>query len=39
MLDSQLDTLEPPARDERALVCDIAQSPDAIVDALVSRTK
>ena len=37
MLDSQLDTLEPPSRDERALVCDIAQSPDAIVDALVSR--
>ena len=39
MLDSQLDTLEPPSRDEHALVCDVAQSPEAIVDALVSRTK
>jgi gluconokinase len=38
LLDSQLATLEPPAPDERAWVCDIRESPDAIVANLVKRT-
>ena len=37
LLDSQLATLEVPSADERALVCDVAESPDAIVDTLLSR--
>ena len=38
LLDSQLATLEPPAPDERAWVCDIRESPEAIVANLVKRT-
>lgn len=38
LLDSQLATLEAPAADERAWVCDIRESPDAIVANLVKRT-
>jgi gluconokinase len=37
MLDSQLATLEAPSPDEDAWVFDVADSPDAIVDALVRR--
>ena len=37
LLDSQMATLEEPAPDERAWVCDIADPPDAIVAALVKR--
>ena len=38
LLESQLTTLEPPAPDERAWVCDIRQPPEAIVADLVKRT-
>lgn len=38
LLESQLDTLEPPADDEDAWVCDIARSPEVIVADLVART-
>jgi gluconokinase len=34
LLDSQLEVLEEPHRDERALVVDIDASPDALVDAI-----
>jgi gluconokinase len=37
LLDSQFAALEEPSPDEDAWVCDIAQSPDAIVAALVDR--
>src|SRR5882762_8925631 len=37
MLDSQLATLEAPAADESAWVCDIRESPEAIVANLVKR--
>jgi gluconokinase len=37
MLDSQLATLEAPSPEEHAWVCDAAEPPDAIVDALASR--
>jgi gluconokinase len=37
LLDSQLAALEEPAADERAWVCDIRESPQQIVDALVAR--
>jgi len=37
LLDSQLDTLEEPAADERAWVCDVAAPPEEIVAALVAR--
>jgi carbohydrate kinase (thermoresistant glucokinase family) len=36
LLDSQLTTLETPSPDEHALVCDVAESPETIVAALVS---
>ncbi len=36
LLDSQLATLEEPAPDEHAWVCDVVQSPEAIVDALLA---
>ncbi|MCY7379227.1 MAG: gluconokinase [Gemmatimonadaceae bacterium] len=39
LLESQLDTLEPPADDEDAWVYDIARSPEAIVSDLVARTR
>jgi gluconokinase len=39
LLDSQLATLEPPAADEGAWVCDIGEPPDAIVAALVARSR
>ena len=39
LLDSQLATLEEPAGDEDAWVCDIARSPEAIVADLVARTR
>jgi gluconokinase len=38
LLESQLSTLEEPSPDERAWVCDIGESPDAIVADLVTRT-
>jgi len=38
LLESQLATLEEPAPDERAWVCDISQAPHAIVDDLVRRS-
>lgn len=38
LLESQFAILEAPAPDERALVCDIREAPDAIVADLVSRT-
>jgi len=38
LLDSQLDTLEEPTPDERAWVCDIRETPDAIVAGLVMRS-
>ena len=38
LLDSQLAILEEPGPDERAWVCDIAQTPDAIVADLVARS-
>ncbi len=37
LLESQLATLEEPAPDERAWVCDIREKPDAIVADLVRR--
>ena len=37
LLESQFATLEEPAPDEHAWVCDIRQPPDAIVAALVQR--
>lgn len=37
LLDSQLSTLQEPAPDEHAWVCDIRQSPEAIVADLVQR--
>jgi len=37
LLDSQLATLEEPAPDEEAWVCDIRESPDELVAALVTR--
>jgi len=38
LLDSQLDTLEEPTPDEHAWVCDIRETPDAIVAGLVKRS-
>ena len=38
LLESQLDTLEEPAPDERAWVCDIRETPDTIVASLVKRS-
>ena len=37
LLDSQLATLEEPSPDERAWVCDIAEPPESIVDAVLAR--
>jgi gluconokinase len=37
LLESQLETLEEPASDERAWVCDIGESPEDIVAALIAR--
>ena len=37
LLESQVATLEEPAPDEHALVCDIAEAPDAIVADLMKR--
>jgi gluconokinase len=37
LLESQLSILEEPSPDERALVCDIRETPDAIVADLVRR--
>jgi gluconokinase len=37
LLDSQLATLEEPSPDEEAWVCDISESPAALVAALVTR--
>ena len=37
LLDSQLATLEEPSPDERAWVCDIRESPEDLVAALVAR--
>lgn len=37
LLDSQLATLEEPSPDEGAWVCDIAEPPESIVDAVVAR--
>jgi gluconokinase len=37
LLESQLSTLEEPSPDERPLVCDIRETPDAIVADLVRR--
>jgi gluconate kinase len=37
LLDSQLATLEEPGADETAWVCDIRETPQAIVDDLVRR--
>ncbi len=38
LLESQLSILEEPAPDERAWVCDIRETPDAIVAELVAHT-
>jgi len=38
LLESQLETLEEPAPDERAWVCDIRETPETIVAALVKRS-
>jgi gluconokinase len=38
LLESQLDTLEAPAPDEHAWVCDIRETPDTIVAGLVKRS-
>jgi gluconokinase len=38
LLESQLDTLEEPAPDERAWLCDIRETPDTIVAGLVKRS-
>lgn len=37
LLDSQLSTLEEPGADETAWVCDVRETPQAIVDDLVRR--
>jgi gluconokinase len=37
LLDSQLATLEEPSPDEDAWVCDIDESPESIVDAVLAR--
>lgn len=37
LLDSQLATLEEPSADERAIVCDIGQPPERLVDELLTR--
>lgn len=37
LLQSQIDTLEPPAADEGALTQDIGQTPERIVDAICQR--
>ena len=37
LLESQLDTLEEPSFDENAWVCDITESPENLVAALVAR--
>jgi gluconokinase len=37
LLESQLETLEEPSRDEHAWVCDVTQSPRDIVASLVAR--
>jgi gluconokinase len=37
LLDSQLSILEEPSPDERAWMCDITETPDAIVADLVTR--
>jgi gluconokinase len=37
LLDSQLGTLEEPSPDEKAWVCDISNSPESIVAALLAR--
>ena len=37
LLDSQFETLQEPTADEEVWVCDIAQSPERIVDELVAR--
>jgi gluconokinase len=37
MLDSQLATLEEPGAEENAIACDIAQSPEDIVDAVMEQ--
>lgn len=39
LLDSQLATLEAPAPDERAWVCDVRESPEAILANLVKLTR
>ena len=39
LLDSQLAILEPPSPDEHAWVCDIDETPDAIVAGLVARSR
>lgn len=39
LLDSQLATLQPPQPDESALSFDVAQDPDAIVRAILSRER
>ena len=39
LLDSQFDALEKPSPDEEAWLCDIGESPDAIVAALVARIR
>ena len=39
MLDSQIATLEPPSPEEHAWVYDVAESPETIVSALVSRAR
>jgi carbohydrate kinase (thermoresistant glucokinase family) len=36
LLDSQLQSLEEPGPDERAIVCDISETPTAIVERIVS---
>jgi gluconokinase len=38
LLESQLETLEEPAPDERAWLCDIRETPDTIVAGLVKRS-
>jgi gluconate kinase len=38
LLDSQFATLEEPSPDEEAWVCDIRQTPEDLVAALVART-
>jgi gluconokinase len=38
LLDSQLATLEEPSPDEHAWACDISESPQGLVAALVART-